>query len=136
MRIGELAALTGHTSETIRYYEKLGLLPAADRLANNYRVYREVHVRRLTFIRHCRTLDISLDEIRLLLTSIDDENPEGANRAHSLIHQHLEAVEARMAELEHLRHQLCELAGVCGGHHHEEGETCGLLQKLKHPDGE
>lgn len=136
MRIGELAALTGHTSETIRYYEKLGLLPEATRLSNNYRVYREVHVKRLTFIRHCRTLDISLDEIRLLLTSIEDENPESANRAHALIHRHLEAVEARMAELEHLRHQLHVLASACGGHHHEEGETCGLLQKLKSPDGE
>ena len=103
MKIGELARRTLHTAETIRYYERMGLLPAPRRFANNYRDYGEVHVGRLEFIRHCRTLDISLDEIRSLLESIEDGSPEGADRAHVMIHGHLEAVEARMAELRRLR---------------------------------
>ena len=100
MKIGELARRTLHTAETIRHYERMGLLPAPRRFANNYRDYGEVHVGRLEFIRHCRTLDISLDEIRSLLESIEDGSPEGADRAHVMIHRHLEAVEARMAELQ------------------------------------
>ena len=115
MKIGELARRTLHTAETIRYYERMGLLPAPRRFANNYRDYGEVHVGRLEFIRHCRTLDISLDEIRSLLESIEDGSPEGADRAHVMIHRHLEAVEARMAELRRLREQLCSLAGACCG---------------------
>ena len=91
-------------------------------------------VGRLEFIRHCRTLDISLDEIRLLLESIEDGSPEGADRAHVMIHRHLEAVEARMAELRRLREQLCSLAGACCGRH-AEGEPCGLLERLSHPGG-
>ena len=117
MKIGELARRTLHTAETIRYYERMGLLPAPRRFANNYRDYGEVHVGRLEFIRHCRTLDISLDEIRSLLESIEDGSPEGADRAHVMIHRHLEAVEARMAELRRLREQLCSLAGACCGRH-------------------
>ena len=87
MKIGELARRTLHTAETIRYYERMGLLPAPRRFANNYRDYGEVHVGRLEFIRHCRTLDISLDEIRSLLESIEDGSPEGADRAHVMIHR-------------------------------------------------
>ena len=90
MKIGELARRTLHTAETIRYYERMGLLPAPRRFANNYRDYGEVHVGRLEFIRHCRTLDISLDEIRSLLESIEDGSPEGADRAHVMIHRHLD----------------------------------------------
>ena len=133
MKIGELARRTLHTAETIRYYERMGLLPAPRRFANNYRDYGEVHVGRLEFIRHFRTLDISLDEIRSLLESIEDGSPEGADRAHVMIHRHLETVEARMAELRRLREQLCSLAGACCGRH-AEGELCGLLERLSHPD--
>lgn len=52
-----------------------------------------------------------------------------------MIHRHLEAVEARMAELRRLREQLCSLAGACSGRH-AQGEACGLLEKLAHPEGE
>lgn len=133
MKIGELARRTLHTVETIRYYEKVGLLPEPRRFANNYRDYGDVHVGRLEFIRHCRTLDISLEEIRSLLDSLEEGSPEGADRAHVMIHRHLEAVEARMAELRHLREQLCSLAGACSGRH-ARGEACGLLEKLAHPE--
>ena len=129
MRIGELASKTGHSVETIRYYEKVGLLPLAQRLSNNYRVYGEVHVMRLDFIRRCRTLDISLEEIRLLLESIEEGSDLGADRAHLLIHQHLETVERRMLELRQLKRSLSELASLCCGRH-DDMHPCGLLEKL------
>ena len=67
MRIGDLAESTGTAVETIRFYEREGLIPAARRAENNYRVYTDAHVERLAFIRHCRNLDMTLDEIRTLL---------------------------------------------------------------------
>ena len=67
MKIGELAEATGTQIETIRYYEREGLLPEPGRSTGNYRIYDRVHADRLSFIRHCRALDMNLDEIRVLL---------------------------------------------------------------------
>ena len=64
MRIGEVAQATGTSIETIRYYEREGLLPAPARSEGNYRIYEAAHVDRLLFIRHCRRLDMTQDEIR------------------------------------------------------------------------
>ena len=75
MRIRDLSQLTGNTPETIRYYEKIGLLPPPVREANNYRQYGAIHVNRLDFIRHCRNLDIGLSEIRALLGALDSGSP-------------------------------------------------------------
>src|SRR5690625_3792928 len=67
IKIGELAKRTGFTVETIRYYEKEGLLPEPARSHGNYRLYGDEHIERLRFIRHCRTLDMALSEVRILL---------------------------------------------------------------------
>ncbi len=67
MKIGELARVTGTPVETIRYYEREGLLAAPARTDGNFRIYEDTHAERLSFIRHCRSLDMSLDEIRILL---------------------------------------------------------------------
>ena len=67
MKIGELAAASDTVVETIRYYEREGLLPEPARTESNYRTYGDVHLARLQFIRYCRGLDMSLDEIRVLL---------------------------------------------------------------------
>ena len=66
MKIGELSRLTGTNVETIRYYERDGLLPIPARSEGNYRIYGDAHVQRLSFIRRCRSLDMTLDEIRVL----------------------------------------------------------------------
>ena len=63
MRIGELSKLSGVAVETIRFYENEGLIPKAARSMNNYRSYTEGHLKRLQFIRHCRSLDMSLEDI-------------------------------------------------------------------------
>ena len=67
MKIGDLAKATATPIESIRFYERAGLLPAVGRTDGNYRVYDDGHVQRLAFVRHCRSLDMTLDEIRVLL---------------------------------------------------------------------
>ena len=67
MKIGELAKTTAIPVETIRYYEKIGLLPEPDRDASGYRSYRNAHLERLLFIKRCRNLDMAQDEIRELI---------------------------------------------------------------------
>ena len=71
MKIGELAQAAQCTAETIRYYEKAGLLPKPDRAGNNYRLYGLRHLERLRFIRNCRALDLSQKEIHSLLRLMD-----------------------------------------------------------------
>ncbi|MFU0842370.1 MAG: HTH merR-type domain-containing protein [Burkholderia sp.] len=129
MRIGELAQRTGHSVETIRYYEKLGLLPEAKRLDNNYRTYGELHEARLDFIRRCRSLGIGLEEIRSLIESIEANTPDGAERAHALIHRHLQLVEEQMKELRHLKKSLSDLEKSCSGHH-DNCVSCGIIRTL------
>lgn len=84
MKIGELASALDVPIETIRYFEREGLLPAPARSEGNYRLYSETHRERLSFIRHCRTLDMALDEIRQLLRLKDSpDDPRGEVNAFS-----------------------------------------------------
>jgi DNA-binding transcriptional MerR regulator len=88
MRIGELAQTSGTPIETIRFYEREGLLPAAARTEGNYRIYTPQHADRLGFIRQCRSLDMTLDEVRVLLRFKDQptgrlrRGEQPARRAH------------------------------------------------------
>ena len=66
MRIGDLAEATGTPVETIRFYEREGLIAPPRRSDNNYRMYQPAHAERLAFIRQCRSLDMALDEVRAL----------------------------------------------------------------------
>lgn len=102
MKIGELARLTECPVETIRYYEREGLLPEPARSEGNYRLYTQAHVERLAFIRHCRSLDMTQQEIRELLRLRD--NPEAdCAAANRLIDEHIHHVEVRIAELRALQ---------------------------------
>ncbi|MCZ8321291.1 MAG: Cd(II)/Pb(II)-responsive transcriptional regulator, partial [Novosphingobium sp.] len=105
MRIGELAQVTGTPVETVRYYEKEGLLPQPGRSDANYRVYASEHVDQLQFIRHCRGLDMSLDEIRVLLR-LRDAPAEDCGDANALLDEHIGHVVRRIKELRSLERQL------------------------------
>ena len=70
MNIGRLSQLTGVSTETIRYYEKEQLMPPAERSANNYRVYNQQHLERLTFIKNCRSFDMTHEEIHQILNEV------------------------------------------------------------------
>ncbi|MGJ8514392.1 Cd(II)/Pb(II)-responsive transcriptional regulator [Carnimonas bestiolae] len=131
MRIGELAEHAGCAVETIRYYERIGLLPEAQRSASNYRLYSSSHAEQLCFIRRCRSLDMSLDEIAILL----DLRRSGGGHCQEVEHvvsNHLGHVQARIEELELLRDQLADIRACCGTE--QDGESCAILTRLEHHD--
>lgn len=132
MRIGQLAAHTGIGVETIRFYESKGLLMPPVRLANNYREYGEEHVARLHFIRHCRALDIALDDIAKLC-SIGQGDAAQLAGLHALIDTQLAAVRQRIADLNALERKLSELKSSCSGKH-DGCRGCAILDGLQSYD--
>lgn len=130
LRIGELAWATASHCETIRYYERENLLPAPARTGGNYRLYNQTHVERLTFIRHCRALDMSLQEIRALL-KLYDSPAEDCAGANALIDAHILDVSGRIRELNGLRRQLQQLRGLCK--QGRAARNCRILHELGAP---
>lgn len=127
MKIGELGKLADCQVETIRYYEREGLLPEPSRSEGNYRMYGPEHAERLVFIRNCRTLDMTLDEIRQLL-DLRDRPESSCDSINSLVDEHIQHVEARIHNLQALQHQLIELRHQCATS--QEVEACGILHQL------
>lgn len=127
MRIGVLAEKTGATVETIRYYEKEGLLPEPFRSQSNYRLYNDSHVERLNFILRCRTLDMTLEEVRTLLGYWDTPNKE-CSEVNNLLDKHILAVEQQIKQLNQLRQHLTELRKKCTTE--SLAESCGILNTL------
>lgn len=128
MKIGELAMSANCTTETIRFYEKAGLLPKADRTDGNYRDYGGEHLKRLRFIRNCRALDMTHEEIRALLSTMDGPS-DGCDSVVTLLDDHIGHVEVRIKELQLLQEQLVELRLKCRTE--ALGETCGILVGLE-----
>jgi Cd(II)/Pb(II)-responsive transcriptional regulator len=126
--IGTLARDTECPPETIRYYEREGLLPPATRTAGNYRVYGAPHLERLVFIRNCRSLDMTLDEIKQLLRFRDEPQSE-CDAAHALIDEHIAHIGERIAELEQLQTQLLGLRRQCRPI--GDAKKCGILDRLE-----
>jgi len=130
MRIGELASRAGCPVETVRYYEKAGLLPAPRRSGANYRDYGPADAERLAFILRCRSLDMSLPEIRTLLAAI--ERPEGdCAPVNALLDEHIDHVAARVAELKQLKTELEAIRAHCQGA--RAAKSCGILETLARP---
>ena len=127
MKIGELASTAQCDVQTIRYYEKQGLLPKAGRTQANYRHYGPDHAERLTFIRHCRSLDMTLDEIRALLSFRDDPNAN-CGGVNELLDEHLVHVADRIAQLTALEGQLKKLRRQCK--RVQSTQSCGILSEL------
>lgn len=127
MKIGELAQVAQTTVETVRYYEKAGLLPHAARTAGNFRVYGPAHVERLRFIRNCRALDMSQEEIRTLL-GLADQPAEGCGGINDVFDQHIAHVDERMRELAQLKQQLTAIRQRCQSE--QAVDACGILQGL------
>lgn len=125
-RIGQLASETGCRIETIRYYERIGVLPPAARASNNYRIYNGSHRRRLLFIRRMRGLGFSLDEVRTLLRMIDGGAYTCAE-VQALGQEHLDAVRGRIADLRRIETALADLVGRCTG---AETPDCSMLEAL------
>ncbi len=127
MKIGELAQLTGTPIETIRFYEREKLIPDAARTSGNYRIYGNEHAERLAFIRHCRSLDMALDEIRTLL-SFKDAPQDNCGGVNELLDEHIGHVAQRIRELRSLEKQLKQLRELCTEAH--AAQDCGILKGL------
>ena len=125
LTIGVLARDSGVNLETIRFYERSGLLPAPQRSPSGYRHYQEQDVRRLRFIRRGRELGFSLEEIRSLLElAAHPESP--CESADQMVREHLDAIETRIRDLQNMCAELSKLAGCHSGH----AEHCRLLEAL------
>jgi len=127
MKIGDLSAQSGTPVETIRFYEREGLLPKPSRTISNYRIYEGPHVERLAFIRHCRSLDMALDEIRALLALQAAPN-ESCEAVNNVLDEHIEHVAQRIRELTALKKQLAALRGQCA--QAKDVAHCGILSGL------
>ncbi|MFO7527515.1 MAG: Cd(II)/Pb(II)-responsive transcriptional regulator [Marinobacter sp.] len=131
MRIGAIAKQASIPVETVRYYEKIGLLPEPVRDANGYRSYRQAHLDRLLFIKRCRNLDMAQDEIRELIRLA--EQPEAdCSDVDALLARHLDHVRERLKELASLEQTLEKLQAACsdGGTVSECGILGGLTSEL------
>ncbi|MER9506782.1 helix-turn-helix domain-containing protein [Mesorhizobium sp. M0579] len=109
----ELARRTGTNLETVRYYEKVGLLPEPPRTQSGYRNYDATHERRLRFVLRARELGFSLDEIRALLRLVDERDQPCAD-ARVVAATHLEDVRAKIADLKRMEQVLKEVVKQCG----------------------
>ena len=132
MRIGELATRVGCDVQTIRFYEREGLLDEPRREPSGYLAYAAEHVERLQFIRHCRSLDIPLPEIRSLIgfAAAPDRSCAEVN---ALLDSHIGAVQARLAALKVLEQQLVSLRRQCDG---DPSHACAILQSFMRATGE
>ncbi|HQR72162.1 MAG TPA: Cd(II)/Pb(II)-responsive transcriptional regulator [Burkholderiaceae bacterium] len=127
MKIGDLANATGTPVETIRFYEREGLLPPPGRADNNYRVYLPVHAERLAFIRQCRNLDMTHDEIRALL-ALRDAPASDCGEVNALLDEHVRHVAERIRELRALEKDLKALRARCTSP--QSISDCGILNGL------
>lgn len=123
---GELARRTGCNSETIRYYEKIGMLPDPPRTAAGYRQYDDGHVARLRFIRRARELGFALDEVRGLL-GLMDAGAQTCAEVKERTERHLAEVRAKIADLRRIERVLARTAAQCSG---DDAPDCPVLDAL------
>jgi Cd(II)/Pb(II)-responsive transcriptional regulator len=127
MKIGELAGQAGCSVETIRYYEREGLLPRPERGANNYRLYGTSHLESLRFIRNCRELEMTLEEIRTLM-HIRLDSERDCSEVNAILDEHIDHVTARIDRLQGLHRQLVTLRSMCS--HVQPRKSCAILLEL------
>ncbi len=126
MNIGELARAADTKAETIRYYERIGLLPAPPRTAGNYRRYSNAHLSRLTFTRRARDLGFSIEQIRALL-DLADRKEQSCEAVDAIARAHLADVKQRLSDLTALSRELDKLIGQC---RHGAIAECRIIDAL------
>jgi Cu(I)-responsive transcriptional regulator len=112
MNIGKLAQRAGTNAETVRYYERIGLLAEPARTTGNYRDYSEQDVRRLAFIRQARGLGFEIADVRMLL-KLADEPQRDCAEVDEIASAHLSTVETKLGQLHNLRDELRRLLAQC-----------------------
>ena len=126
MNIGEAAGASGVSAKMIRYYEEIGLIPAAARTASGYRAYAANDVETLRFVRRARDLGFSIEETGTLLALWHDKARE-SSEVKKIALDHVSEIERRIRELEGMAQTLRHLAGNCHGDHRPD---CPLLEDL------
>ena len=126
MNIGELARAADTKAETIRYYERIGILPSPPRTAGNYRDYSSAHVSRLIFARRARDLGFSIEQIRALL-DLADQKEQSCEAVDAIAREHLADVKRKLVDLAALRRELDSLIGQC---RHGTIAECRILEAL------
>lgn len=130
MNIGQLARQAGVPIDTVRYYERQHLLPAAQRSAGGYRVFRDSDLTRLQFIRRAKALGFTLEEIGELL-ALSDQGQQDMAPIRDAAQRRLDDIAQRIAELQRMQAALAQLVDACPGHG-ERGD-CPILAALTEP---
>jgi DNA-binding transcriptional MerR regulator len=131
VKIGELASATATNVETVRYYEKIGLLAPPARTSSNYRAYGADHLARLSFIRRARDLGFTLDAVRELLT-LSDDTGQSCEAVDGIASIHLTEIDRKIGDLKALRSELSRVLGSCS---HGTVADCKIIETLA-PRGE
>lgn len=127
MKIGGLSKKSGCSVQTIRYYEKEGLLSNPERSEGNFRLYGNKILKELEFVKHCRSLDISLTDIKQLI-ELKNKPKESCAGINKLIEHQLDLVNQRMKELKALKTDLQQMANSCTTE--KTIEACGIIKSL------
>lgn len=127
LMIGEVAALTGLPSKTIRYYEESGIIESARRNDNRYRTYSQVDVQTLRFVAHARSLGFSLKDVGELLSLYRDRN-RASKDVRRLALAHLVELDRRIANLQAMRNTIASLAQRCHG---DDRPECPIIEELE-----
>ncbi len=130
LTIGRLAAAAGVNLETVRYYERIDLMPPPARTASGHRTYEQAHVRRLAFIRRARELGFSIVQIRALLALAEPRRASCAE-VREIARAHLDEVRAKLADLVRLERILAETVARCSG---DLAPSCPVLDMLATPE--
>ncbi len=128
MNIGGAARASGVSAKMIRYYEKNGLLPPADRTEAGYRLYSDADVHRLRFVRRARDLGFQMAEISALLGLWNDRSRHSAD-VRKLARAHIGELRGRMDQLQQMVDTLQDLVDACAGDHRPD---CPILAGLEH----
>jgi MerR family transcriptional regulator, copper efflux regulator len=132
MNIGEAARASGVSAKTIRYYEEIGLIDAANRDANGYRDYSRADAELLRFIRHARAVGFGIKECRMLVALYRDPNRHSRD-VKALAQAKIAEIDRRIAEFQHMRGELAALAAACPG---DDDPECAILEELAGADAQ
>ena len=127
LTIGELAKQTSVKVVTVRYYERVGILPAPPRSSANYRTYNQDHIRKLHFVRRCRELGFTLDQIRDLLR-LSTEDAPSCSEVCALTARHLAETEEKLKDLRRLASELRRIHSSCNGK--KNMADCRIIEAL------
>lgn len=124
---GILAAESGVKAETIRYYEKINLMPEPARTEGGHRLYEDAHLQRLRFIRRSRELGFTLDEVRELLTLVDGQQVS-CEKVQHIADAHIKDVRVKIADLRKIERILRDMSSQCSG---EDVPDCPIIVLLQ-----